>query len=368
VVRSGNTQVPSSVSYSSSDLGVASCTSVNSFASSRCDYLITLGTFDFAAGETSKTLTIPIADDSYSEGDEAFSLTLSNPVNASIAFPSSVRVTIKDNDFSEGLNPIDGPAFFVRQHYTDFLNRVPDQSGLDFWISNFTDCNGDPQCIDVKRNNVSAAFFLSIEFQETGYLVERLYKVGYGDAVGQSTLGGAHQLPVPVIRFDEFLSDTQRIGKNVVVGQMNWQQKIEDNKRAFIAEFVARSRFLSGYPNSMTPTEFVNKLTANSGNVLSSAKRTDLINGLAGGALTRAEVVRAVAEDPALAAAEFNRAFVLMQYFGYLRRNPDDSPDSNHTGYDFWLTKLNDFHGDFSNAEMVKAFLLSGEYRHRFGP
>ena len=59
-----------------------------------------------------------------------------------------------------------------------------------------------------------------------------------------------------------------------------------------------------------------------------------------------------------------------MQYFGYLRRNPDDAPELNlnFDGYNFWLTKLNDFGGNFVAAEMVKAFLISGEYRGRFGP
>jgi hypothetical protein len=66
--------------------------------------------------------------------------------------------------------------------------------------------------------------------------------------------------------------------------------------------------------------------------------------------------------------AEFNRAFVLMQYFGYLRRNPTDLPDSSFTGYDFWLGKLNQFNGNFIQAEMVKAFLNSDEYRQRFAP
>ena len=77
--------------------------------------------------------------------------------------------------------------------------------------------------------------------------------------------------------------------------------------------------------------------------------------------------MRAVAEHPNLAMAEFNRAFVLMQFFGYLRRNPNDPQDTDHTGYDFWLTKLNQFNGNFQNAEMVKAFITSSEYRRRFG-
>ena len=79
-------------------------------------------------------------------------------------------------------------------------------------------------------------------------------------------------------------------------------------------------------------------------------------------------MLRTIAQHPNLVNGEFNRAFVLMQYFGYLRRNPNDAPDSDYTGYDFWLTKLNQFNGNFQNAEMVKAFITSGEYRQRFGP
>jgi len=74
-----------------------------------------------------------------------------------------------------------------------------------------------------------------------------------------------------------------------------------------------------------------------------------------------------VAENSILNQQEFNRAFVLMQFFGYLRRNPDDPQDTDYTGYDFWLTKLNAFNGNFVNAEMVKAFITSSEYRQRFG-
>jgi hypothetical protein len=80
----------------------------------------------------------------------------------------------------------------------------------------------------------------------------------------------------------------------------------------------------------------------------------------------RAAVLRQFAEDADLQRNEFNRAFVLMQYFGYLRRNPDDAPDADFTGYNFWLSKLNQFGGNFVQAEMVKAFITSDEYRHRF--
>ncbi len=250
----------------------------------------------------------------------------------------------------------------------DFLNREPDASGLNFWTNEITSCGSDQACVDAKRVNVSAAFFLSIEFQDTGYLVERIYKAAYGVANGTSTFGGSHQIAAPIIRFKEFLPDTQEIGLGVVVGQGNWQQQLEDSKQAFATEFVQRSRFTTAFPNSMTAAQYVDTLNMNAGNPLSVAERNQLVTDLSTNAKTRAQVLRAVAEDPDLNSAEFNRAFVLMQYFGYLRRNPNDAPDSDYTGYDFWLTKLNQFNGNFVNADMVKAFITSAEYRQRFGP
>jgi uncharacterized repeat protein (TIGR01451 family) len=273
-------------------------------------------------------------------------------------------------DVTVAQNLIDEAAFFVRRHYLDFFSREPDPGGYQFWTMQIIECEFNPNrqaCIDLKRINVSAAFYLSIEFQQTGYLVERIYKTAYGDATGTSTLGGAHQLSVPIVRFNEFLPDTQTIGQGVVVGQTGWEQALETNKQAFTAAFVQRARFTTAYPTSLTAAQFVDTLNTNAGNPLSPSERNQLVTDLSTNAKTRAQVLRAVAEDSDLSNAETNRAFVLMQYFGYLRRNPNDGPDSDHTGYDFWLGKLNQFNGNFVSAEMVKAFLISGEYRRRFG-
>jgi hypothetical protein len=81
----------------------------------------------------------------------------------------------------------------------------------------------------------------------------------------------------------------------------------------------------------------------------------------------RADVLLKVAENQTLQQREVNRAFVLMQYFGYLRRNPSDAPDSDFGGYNYWLSKLNEFGGDFVRAEMVQAFISATEFRGRFG-
>ena len=127
---------------------------------------------------------------------------------------------------------------------------------------------------------------------------------------------------------------------------------------------------VSTYPNYipyMTAQAFVDKLDNNTGNVLSTSDKSNLVQMLTGNPsdTTRANVVRQVAENANLDQREFRKAFVLMQYFGYLRRNPNDAPDGNFAGFDFWLKKLNDFNGDFLQAEMVKAFLSSIEYNNR---
>ena len=299
-----------------------------------------------------------------------------------IAIPASVeRITLKVSESSgpiyvtvpETRNPIDNVRFFVTQQYRDFLNREPDQEGLDFWTNEISACGSDRECTDLERINVSAAYFLSIEFQQTGYLVERMYKAAYGDADGMSMVDGAHKLQVPIIQFNEFLPDTQRLAQSVVVGQTGWETVLENNKQAFATEFVQRSRFSSALPTSMTPAQFVDKLFLNAVVTPSATDQQAALNEFGSATNTsdvaaRARALRDVAENSVFNQQEFNRAFVLTQFFGYLRRDPNSGPDTDYTGYDFWLTKLNQFNGNYINAEMVKAFITSTEYRQRFGP
>jgi murein DD-endopeptidase MepM/ murein hydrolase activator NlpD len=254
-------------------------------------------------------------------------------------------------------NPIDGAAFFVRQHYIDFLNRLPDESGLNFWTSEITSCGSDAQCQEVKRINVSAAFFLSIEFQETGYLAHRAHKAAFGNLTGK---------PVPITR-QEMLDDVQVLAGGLVVGAQGWEQKLEQNKQAYFDQLAGSERFTALYPQAMTPEAYVDALNQNAGGALSPAERDALVAALKGNAKNRAQALRQMAEDEELAKAEFNKAFVLMQFFGYLRRDPDSAPDKDFSGYNFWLGKLNEFQGNFINAEMVKAFIDSIEYKQRFG-
>jgi hypothetical protein len=177
--------------------------------------------------------------------------------------------------------------------------------------------------------------------------------------------------PVP-IKLNEFLLDTQEIGQGVVVNQSGWQQKLESNKEAFVSGLVQRPAFVAAYPTYLTPDQFVDQLFANAEVTPSTEDRAAALNEfgaetVASDTSARARALRRVAENSSLARQEFNKAFVLMQYFGYLRRNPDDAPDNNFVGYNFWIGKLDQFNGDYIGAEMVKSFIISGEYRQRFG-
>ena len=264
----------------------------------------------------------------------------------------TVAISININDSED----------FVTQHYRDFLGREPDPAGLAFWTNEIESCGADAQCREAKRVNVSAAFFLSIEFQETGYLVYRTYKTAFGNMPGA---------PVP-LRLGEFLPDKQEISRGVVIGQPGAGALLEQNKAAYFDAFVGRARFTQTYPTTLSPEQYVDALNANTGGVLTAEERQAAIGEFAGAtgsadAGARARALRRVAENAEFARREKNSAFVLMQYFGYLRRNPNDTPDTDFGGYFFWLNKLDQFGGNFVQAEMVKAFIVSIEYQRRFG-
>ncbi len=239
-------------------------------------------------------------------------------------------------------NPLDTSEFFVRQHYLDFLGREPDESGFNFWSNQIIECGGDASCYERRRINVSAAYFLSIEFKGTGGLVDGLYRASYGRA--------------PL--YAEFMPDQAVVASNFIVGRDNWAAQLEANKQAFVNAWVQRRNFQIAF-DGLSNDAFVDTLIGHTEGGF-NGDRNGLVNGLNSGALTRAEVLRQIVENPGFTESKSNKMFVMMEYFGYLRRDPDAA------GYQFWLDKLNQFGGNFEQAEMVKAFIVSGEYRARF--
>jgi hypothetical protein len=239
-------------------------------------------------------------------------------------------------------NAIDTPEYFVRQHYLDFLGREPEEGGFNFWSDQMLGCGADAGCLERRRINVSAAYFLSIEFQQTGGLVDGLYRASYGRAP----------------RYAEFMPDTALVAQGVVVGPTDWAQRLEANKQTFVDAWLHRPDFRAVY-DELANSAFVDLLISHTSTGF-DGDRDGLINGLNNRNMTRAGVLRQVVENEGFVRAKNNEMFVMMEYFGYLRRDPDQS------GYQFWLDKLNRFDGNFEQAEMVKAFINSGEYRSRF--
>jgi predicted outer membrane repeat protein len=275
-------------------------------------------------------------------------------------------------------NPIDDARQFVKQQYRDFLNREADQAGEDFWTDNITKCS-DParrpagqtveQCTLRQKETTSGAFFLSPEFQYTGYFVYRMY---------QGALGRQPKL-------SEFTPDALFVGNGIIVNGQLSGAKINQNKADYAAQFVnctdvtkyRCSEFKAIY-DGLSNQQYVDKLFLTTGVNASASDRTALVNELNANPTTgRATVLQKVVDGINVIAEgnqqftttygqafydqQFTRAFVQLEYFGYMKRDPDEA------GYAFWLAKLNQFGGNFVNAEMVLAFISSPEYRARFG-
>ncbi|HZE72443.1 MAG TPA: DUF4394 domain-containing protein, partial [Pyrinomonadaceae bacterium] len=319
VTRTGNTSIPAAVNFTTTD----------GTATQKGDFTIAVGTLQFAAGETSKTLTIFIIDDAYVEGSENFTVTLSAPTNDfALSSTSTVTVTISDNDsVPPTTNPIDDAQFFVRQHYLDFLNREPDAGGLNFWSGKITACGSDATCINRERLGVSEAFFTSPEFQDTGGFVIRAYQAAL------------NRKP----NYLQFMRDRSRLTP----------ANLDADKLAFVNDFVTRAEFTALYA-SLSNAQYVDALNTNTGNSLTTAQRDALVAGLNAATETRATVLRQVADNTVFRTSNFNSAFVLMEYFGYLRRDIDQG------GFDFWLNILN---ASGNSRGMVCAFLTSAEYQ-----
>ena len=376
VTRSGDTSGSSTVDYATDDTGApADCNSSNGLAISRCDFNTAIGTLFFSPGETEKSFSVVINRDSRVEMPfESFTVKLSSPTGGA-ALGETATATVQIDDISGGLPPdlnvIDDTRTFVRQQYHDFLNHEADPAGLAFWADNIDKCN-DPArrpadmtvagCREVMRISTSAAFFLSIEFQQTGNLVRSFY-VAALDRPSTNNMPG----------FAEFLRDAQAMQLGVVVGEGDWQQTLNNNRDVFMKDFVTRAEFVGLYPTTDTPAQYVDKLYQHARVTPTVSERDEALAEF-GSATTvddagaRGRALLRVTQDNSFQQREMNRSFVQMQYIGYLQRNPNDLPDGNFAGFDFWLQKLNSFNGNFIEAEMVKAFINSQEYRARFGP
>jgi hypothetical protein len=370
VTRTGNISSSSTVDYwtTDTDTFTVNCATKQGQAYGRCDFATVVGTFSFAAGETSKSFTIPIVDDSYAEGTETFSVVLSNPTGATLGAQEIATVSVTDNETIDGPDPIlsgndAGIDFFVRQHYLDFLGREPEPGQP--WSNVLRNCsdqfNSNPNvpAAGCDRLLVSGAFFGSPEFKDKGFYVIDFYRVAL------------NRLPT----YTEFSRDLASVTGATA-------PETFARRATFANSFVERPEFTQVYGAS-TNSDFVNGLMngglgqvynlttittpdpASPDSASSSNKITlttgDLINRLEAGTMTRAQVLRAIAQSDQISLQlEAVNAFVASQYYGYLRRTPDTA------GFNAWVNYLKNNPNDFRT--MVFGFLNSTEYRLRFGP
>jgi hypothetical protein len=332
VNRLGDISKPATVDYATSDsAGLTNCSVANGIGSSRCDYAVSVGTLRFAANEASKTISIPIVNDVYVEGPENFTITLSHQTGGEAGSPTVATITITDNDNGGAPNPMDDNAFFIRQLYIDFLGREPDPPGLRGWLAILNNCPVDDTSCD--RVHIAEGFARSDEFAGRGYFIYRIYRASLGRKPD----------------YAEFIPDMAKVS-----GFLS-PQDLEANKQAFVDEFVTRTEFRGRY-DALDNAGYVNALETTS--LVTLPNKQALIDDLNAGRKTRAQVLRAVIETVEVYTKSTNEAFVVMEYFGFLRRDPDAL-------YKGWIEQFN--HSNIYRL-IINGFVFSAEYRQRFGP
>ena len=334
ITRTGDTSGKASVNFKTFDIaGLQSCTLMNSRGSERCDYVTSLGTVRFAAGESLKTIFIPVIDDVLVEGNETFTVILNNVVGATLG-TNSATITIIDNDsVAPTSNPIDGVEFFIRQQYLDILNRQPDSTGLQNWINTLAPCPnggfGEPPASDCDRLHVAAGFFQSDEFLNRGYWAFRFYMVSHNERPSYS----------------QFMPDMAQVG-----GPKSPAEE-EASKVAFADAFVQRPEWVSRY-GTLSGQALADALLQTAGLPSSTFTVT--------GDMTSAQILRGIVETPAVLDRFLTEGTVSIQYFAFLRRDPDTIGYQNN---------VNTLNANPSNLRhMIFIFIYSTEYRSRFGP
>ena len=238
-------------------------------------------------------------------------------------------------------NPADDSRFFVKQHYRDLLGRDADDAGLEYWAGQLDECGQDAQCIRTRRLAISGAFVKEPEFQRKAEFVYQLYLSGLG------------RRP----QFSEFVNEREKLGGS---------ETIEKEKLGLALEFVARPEFTKRYSESMSGKEFLDTLLHSITEVSSvdlSSQYEDLLRLYDGSNAGRAAIMLRLAGSAELRTAEKDRAFLLMQYFGYYLRDPEESD------FQTWLDTLESKPPNDTNrySAVTCAFLNSSEYQSRFG-
>jgi hypothetical protein len=370
----GNTGAASVDFATTNGTNFTPCNSVVGTAAQNCDYSYATGTLNFSTGDTFHTFRVLISKTAYAEGPLTVNLALSNATGgATLGAQSSATLTIIDDaTIPTNSQPMDDAGTFVCQTYHDFLARQADGPGQAFWTSQITNCGASQTCINNQRITVSNAFFFELEYQQTGSYVYRLYRAAYGNT--QPFPNPDNSQPAEAAKFPAyavFLPDRARL-----IGSSN----LAAEQLALAGLFAQRAAFQNKYPSNMSGAAFISAVlqaiqTADGANLSSqSANLLALYNGAGGGSAGQGAVMYRLANDDGANGtngginnrpfidAEYNRAFVTTQYFGYLRRDGDIG------GLLFWLGQVNSapLRDTTKQHAMVCSFITSAEYQNRF--
>lgn len=283
-------------------------------------------------------------------------------------------IKVKPLRFRPGTNTpitIDDYDFFIQQQYIDFLRRFPEPEGLQFYLNILNGCQSfDTECIKYTRGALAANFFRSPEFKNKGLFVMYLYMVSVGQR--PSTVAElSNQTKVERPHYAEFMADVQSITSP---DDRNGPDPAK--LAALTTSWLQRSEIQAKY-GSLSNDQFVRTLEATAGVTVSNENA--LISALNGGSMTRAQALRNIVESPEVNTKFYKQAFVTMEYFGFLRRDPEDchlqqnwfgSSDGSGCGYIFHNNRYKQLEpvltGDLTENFIVRGFEESPEYRGRF--
>lgn len=164
-------------------------------------------------------------------------------------------------------------------------------------------------------------------------------------------------------RYAEFMKDIKVLGQGVVAGVEDQGQQFQTNLREFAEAWTRRPEFAKLY-GSVESVQYIDRLCENAGIALDATQKDALIRGLASGQETLGSVLLRVVNDPRFVQRENSRSLVLLHYFAYLRRNPEDPPDNSFNGFNFWVDDLERNH---DLDKLASAFKDSGEYKDLTG-
>jgi hypothetical protein len=311
-------------------------------------------------------LLVLIAGTAFSQSPPTLRIVTETPGLPSELFYGDIKV--KPLRLRPGTNTpitIDDFDFFVSQQYIDFLKRFPEPAGFDFYMTTLnpnTRCAPtDIDCIKTFRGIVASNFFRSPEFQRKGSYVMYLYMVSIGQRpVTAAELTDTSKVDRP--HYAEFMSDL------ATISTPNDDPVLTETKKNALADaWMQRAEIQAKY-NGLSNAAFVQTLLNTAGVTISN--QAQLVADLDSSAKTRAQVLRIIAESTPVSDKFYKQAFVTMEYFGFLRRDPEDchgSPDPNQCGYIFHNNRFNSgFDPTVVEHVIVRGFMESPEYRNRF--